>query len=99
MTTNYPAGVADSDFFDGGWAAEPEINEEYYSLEYYTRMERVANAKSLQSAIHHLRDASDIISQAELAGYDEISKDDLHNGPMTLNAVDNLLTLLRSEKT
>lgn len=95
---NYPDNVDDSDFAEGGWATEQELNEEYYSMEFYKALERVEQAKSLASGLSHLKDAADILKQAEHHGYDDIKYDKHHNEPMQINAIGNLMTLLRNKK-
>ena len=82
----------------GGWVTEQELNEEYYSMEFYKALERVENAKSLASGLSHLKDAAHILQQAIIAGYENIQYDKHHNEPMQLNAIGNLMTLLQNKK-
>ena len=95
---NYPEGVDDSDFAAGGWVTEQELNEEYYSMEFYKALERVEQAKSLASGLSHLKDAADILKQAEHHGYDDIQYEKKQNEPVQLNAIGNLMTLLQNKK-
>lgn len=82
----------------GGWVTEQELNEEYYSMEFYKALERVEKAKSIASGLSHLKDAADILKQADEAGYEDIQYDKHHNEPMQLNAIGNLMTLLQNKK-
>ena len=82
----------------GGWVTKQELNEEYYSMEFYKALERVEQARSLASGLNYLKDAADILKQAEQHGYDNIQYEKKHNEPMQLNAIGNLMTLLQNKK-